>query len=129
GFNACTPQRVHGIGVPANTYGLLNGTCCPAENFATGAGAVWTTPFERADNGPFYVFPISGNTWTVRPYNNTGSTQSYDLVLQCCGRQAACGDGVVECGETCDPPGSLSSGCSCSGSPVPCTSSCTCPIC
>jgi hypothetical protein len=126
GFDSCGPQRF-GLDVPANTYGLLTATCCPAEDFATGAGAIWTTPFERADNGPFYTYPLSGNTWTTRPYNNTSSSQSYALVLQCCGRQAVCGDGITECSEQCDPPGNMSQ-CSFSGFPTTCGSDCRCPI-
>jgi hypothetical protein len=123
----CAPQRFHEFNLPGGAYSLLNATCCPAEDIATGAGGVWETPFERADNGPFYFFPTSGNTWTVRAYNQTASTQDYDLVVQCCGRQAVCGDGITECSEQCDPPGNTSQ-CSFSGFPTTCGSDCRCPI-
>lgn len=124
GFDSCRPERFDGIDVPPHAYGLLNATCCPTEDFATGAGALWTTPFERADNGPLYSYPLSGNTWTIRPYNNTASTQGYALVLQCCGRQAVCGDGIKECGEACDPP--MANSPLCGG--LVCEPDCTCQI-
>jgi hypothetical protein len=100
--------------LPANIYGLLMATCCPADDFPPGAGKIWATPFERADNNPFYTYALSSNTWTTRPYNNALSSQSFTLVLQCCGRQAVYRGGISECRGQCSPPGSMSQ-CSFSG--------------
>jgi hypothetical protein len=67
----------------ANTFSVLNVTCSGGKR-ATGAGAIWHTPFDAADNGPFYFFPRSGVQWTVIPYNHTASTADYRVFLQCC---------------------------------------------
>ena len=67
----------------ANTFAVLNATC--ATGTVTGAGAIWATPFDAADNGPFYIYPRSfGPTWTVIPYNHTASASDFRFVLWCC---------------------------------------------
>ncbi len=67
----------------ANTFAVLTSTC--ASGLATGSSAIWHTPFDAADNGPFYILPRTANTWTVVPWNHTGTAQDYRFFLQCCG--------------------------------------------
>jgi hypothetical protein len=81
GFNSCSVEEIPGT-AQANTFAVTNASC--SSGFATGAGALWHTPFDAADNGPFYFFPRNGSLWTVVPYNHTGSVQDYRVFLQCC---------------------------------------------
>lgn len=66
----------------ANTFAVLNSSC--ASGLATGASAIWHTPFDAADNGPFYILPRNATTWTVVPWNHTGGSQDFRFFLQCC---------------------------------------------
>jgi hypothetical protein len=81
GFTECHVEEFPGT-CGANTFAVLNATC--ASGFATGASAIWHTPFDAANNGKFYFFARSGVTWTLIPYNDTGSTQDFRMQLQCC---------------------------------------------
>jgi hypothetical protein len=63
---------------------VLTSTCSGGKT-ATGASAIWHTPFDAADNGPFYILPRSDAMWTVVPYNHTGTAQDFRFFLQCCG--------------------------------------------
>ena len=82
GFSNCAVEEFPGTN-QANTFSVLNVTCSGTKK-AVGAGAIWHTPFDAADNGPFYFFPRSGNTWTIIPWNHTASVQDYRVFLQCC---------------------------------------------
>ena len=66
----------------ANTFAVLNSTCSSGK--LTGTGAIWHTPFDAADNGPFYVFPRTDVMSTLIPYNHTGVAQDFRFVLTCC---------------------------------------------
>jgi hypothetical protein len=67
----------------ANTFAVLNASC--TSGFATGASAIWMTPFAAANNGIFYLYARNGNLWTAIPYNSTGSPHDFEVQLQCCG--------------------------------------------
>ena len=83
GFVAsCHPEEQTGT-CNANTFAVLNVSC--ASGHATGASAIWHTPFDAADNGPFYILPRTDSTWTIVPYNHTGTAQDFRFFLQCCG--------------------------------------------
>jgi len=82
GFTTCGPEEVTGT-CNANTFAVLNLTCSGVGH-AMGASAIWHTPFDAADNGPFYILPRTDNTWTVVPYNHTGVQQQFRFFLQCC---------------------------------------------
>jgi hypothetical protein len=56
GFSDCATEEFPGTN-QANTFAVLN-TTCSARKKAVGAGAIWHTPFDAADNGPFYFFPL-----------------------------------------------------------------------
>ncbi len=81
GFSSCTPEEFTGT-TNANTFAVLNATCSSGK--AVGASAIWHTPFDAADNGPFYFFMRTGTTWTIIPYNHTGTSQDFRFQLQCC---------------------------------------------
>lgn len=82
GFTTCGPEEVTGT-CNANTFAVLNLTCS-GTGHAMGASAIWHSPFDAADNGPFYILPRTDNTWTVVPYNHTGISQTFRFFLQCC---------------------------------------------
>lgn len=81
GFSSCSVEEFPGT-AQANTFAVLNATCSSGK--ATGASAIWHTPFDAADNGPFYLFARTGTTWTIIPWNHTGSAQDFRMQLQCC---------------------------------------------
>jgi len=81
GFSSCSPEEVTGTCL-ANTFAVLNYTCSSGK--AVGASAIWHTPFDAADNGPFYILPRSGDTWTIVPWNHTGVQQDFRFFVQCC---------------------------------------------
>ena len=81
GISVCGPQEATATAA-ANTFAVLNLTCTTGH--ATGASAIWHTPFDAADNGPFYILPRSDTTWTVVPYNHTGVSQDFRFFVQCC---------------------------------------------
>jgi hypothetical protein len=81
GFTNCSTETFPGT-CQANTFAVLNVSC--STGFATGASAIWTTPFGAANNGKFYLYARNGNLWTVIPYNDTGSVQNFEVQLQCC---------------------------------------------
>lgn len=81
GFSSCSPEEFAGT-APANTFGVLNATC--SSGMATGSGAIWSTPFDGADNGPFYFFPRNQNTVTIVAYNHTASSSGFRFFVQCC---------------------------------------------
>jgi hypothetical protein len=78
----CSPEEFAGTNQP-NTFSVLNASCSSGKA-AVSAAAIWHTPFDAADNGPFYFFPRSGSLWTVIPYNHTAQVQEYRFFLQCC---------------------------------------------
>ena len=82
GFSDCGPEELTGS-CNANTFAVLN-LSCSAGKKAVSAGAIWHTPFDAADNGPFYYFPRDADTWTVVPWNHTGVLQEFRFFLQCC---------------------------------------------
>ena len=82
GFSSCAPEEITGSCL-ANTFAVLNFTCSNGAK-AVGASAIWHTPFDAADNGPFYILPRDQDTWTVVPYNHTGVQQDFRFFLQCC---------------------------------------------
>jgi len=82
GFSSCAPEEATATCQP-NTFAVLNLTCSSGKT-AVGASAIWHTPFDAADNGPFYILPRSQFMWTVVPYNHTGTAQDYRFFLQCC---------------------------------------------
>jgi len=82
GFSSCAPEETAGSCM-ANTFAVLNATCSAGKK-AVGASAIWHTPFDAADNGPFYILPRTGDTWTVVPWNHTGVQQDFRFFLQCC---------------------------------------------
>lgn len=82
GFASCGPEEVTGTCNP-NTFAVLNFSCSAGKK-AVGASAIWHTPFDAADNGPFYILPRTASTWTVVPYNHTGTVQDFRFFLQCC---------------------------------------------
>ena len=82
GFSSCGPEEVTGT-CNANTFAVLNLACSPGKK-AVGASAIWHTPFDAADNGPFYILPRTADTWTVVPYNHTGTAEDFRFFLQCC---------------------------------------------
>lgn len=81
GFSDCATEEFPGTN-QANTFAVLN-TTCSARKKAVGAGAIWHTPFDAADNGPFYFFPRNGTTWTIIPWNHTASAADFRVFLQC----------------------------------------------
>src|SRR4051812_32055221 len=70
GFSSCAVEEFPGTN-QANTFSVLNTSCSSGK--AVSASAIWHTPFDAADNGPFYFFPRSQTLWTTIPYNHTGS--------------------------------------------------------
>lgn len=82
GFSSCAVEEFTGTAA-ANTFAVLNATCSAGKK-AVGASAIWHTPFDAADNGPFYLFARTGTTWTIIPYNHTGVAQDFRMQLQCC---------------------------------------------
>ena len=82
GFSSCSVEEVSGS-CNANTFAVLN-AFCSGDAKATGASAIWHTPFDAADNGPFYILPRNQNEWTIVPYNHTGVQQDFRAFLQCC---------------------------------------------
>ena len=82
GFSDCQVEEFAGTN-QANTFSVTNSSCSGGRK-AVSAGAIWHTPFDAADNGPFYFFPRSSTLWTVIPWNHTGSAQEYRFFLQCC---------------------------------------------
>jgi len=82
GFSSCAPEEFDGTAA-ANTFAVLNASCSGTGK-AVGGAAIWHTPFDAADNGPFYLFPRSGVMWTIIPWNHTGSSQDFRFFLQCC---------------------------------------------
>ena len=83
GTFSCSPEEFSGT-ANANTFAVLNSSCSGGRH-ATGASAIWHTPFDAADNGPFYILPRSDSMWTIVPYNHTGTAQDFRFFLQCCG--------------------------------------------
>jgi len=81
GFTNCQVETFPGS-CGAGTFAVLNTSC--TTGFATGASAIWTTPFGGANNGKFYFYARNGNLWTTIPYNDTGSAQNFEVQLQCC---------------------------------------------
>src|SRR6185503_11590689 len=82
GFANCGPEEATGT-ANGNTFAGLNLSCSSGKK-AVGASAIWHTPFDAADNGPFYILPRNGSTWTVVPYNHTNVAQDFRFFLQCC---------------------------------------------
>ena len=82
GIANCTVETVPGTN-QANTFSVTNATCSNGATAMSGS-ALWHTPFDAADNGPFYFFPRGGGTITVVPWNHTASTQDYNVYLVCC---------------------------------------------
>jgi hypothetical protein len=82
GTFSCAPEEFSGTAA-ASTFAVLNSSCSAGKH-ATGASAIWHTPFDAADNGPFYILPRSDGMWTVVPYNHTGTPQDFRFFLQCC---------------------------------------------
>jgi hypothetical protein len=81
GLTACVVEEFNGT-CNANTFAVLNATC--SSGFATGASAIWQDPFNAADNGPFYFFARDQDTWTIIPYNHTGTVADFRFFLTCC---------------------------------------------
>ena len=81
GFSSCHVEEFPGTNL-ANTFSVLNASCSSGK--AVSAGAIWHTPFDAADNGPFYFFPRTQTMTTVIPWNHTGVTQDYRFFLTCC---------------------------------------------
>ncbi len=81
GFSSCHIEEFPGTNL-ANTFSVLNSSC--ASGKAVSGSAIWHTPFDAADNGPFYFFPRSQTMWTVIPWNHTGVQQDYRFFLMCC---------------------------------------------
>lgn len=81
GITTCHPEEFPGT-APAGTFGVTNMFC--SSGHATGAGFLWTTPFDGADNGTGYFFPRGDNFWTCVAYNHTGAPSNYKCYLQCC---------------------------------------------
>jgi hypothetical protein len=82
GVENCGPEEITGT-CNANQFAVLNLTCSGTKH-AVGASAIWHSPFDAADNGPFYILPRTDNTWTFVPYNHTGISQQFRAFLQCC---------------------------------------------
>ena len=82
GIVTCGPQEATATAA-ANTFAVMSLSC--TSGHATGASAIWHTPFDAADNGPFYILPRSDNQWTVVAWNHTGTSQDFRFFLQCCG--------------------------------------------
>ena len=82
GFASCAPEEFAGT-ANAFTFLVLNSSCS-AGRTAVSAGAIWRTPFDAADNGPFYILPRTQFLWTVIAYNHTGTAQDFRFFLQCC---------------------------------------------
>ena len=78
---SCHPEEFPGV-APAGSFGVTNMFC--ATGHATGAGCIWATPFDGANNGKMYVFPRGDNFWTAVPYNDMGFSADYKCYLQCC---------------------------------------------
>ena len=81
GITSCHPEEFPGT-APAGTFGVTNMFC--STGHAVGAGALWTTPFDGANNGKIYRFPRGDDFWTCVPYNDTGTSSNYKCYLQCC---------------------------------------------
>src|ERR1043165_4728327 len=58
GFQSCTVEEFPGTN-QANTFSVLNSTCSNGAK-AMSASALWHSPYDGADNGPFYFFPRGG---------------------------------------------------------------------
>ena len=71
GIVTCGPEEATGT-AQTNTFDT---------GHAVGASAIWHTPFDAADTGPFYILPRNDNTWTVVPYNHTGMAQQYRFFI------------------------------------------------
>ena len=82
GGGSCSPEEATGT-CNANTFAVLDLTCSGGRK-ATGASAIWHTPFDAADNGPFYILPRSNDTWTVVAYNHGAGQQQFRFFIQCC---------------------------------------------
>jgi hypothetical protein len=82
GITSCHPEEFPGV-IPANTFGVINMFC--ATGHATGAGCIWSTPFDGANNGKIYAFPRGDNFWTAVPYNDMGFQSDIKCYMQCCG--------------------------------------------
>ncbi len=82
GVASCHPEEFPG-NIPASTFGVINMFC--ASGHATGAGCIWSTPFDGANNGKIYYFPRGDNFWTAVPYNDTPSPSAIRCFMQCCG--------------------------------------------
>ena len=80
-IGSCHVEEFPGTNL-ANTFSVLNASCSSGK--ATSSAAIWHTPFDAADNGPFYFFPRSDTMHTVIPWNHTASTQDYRFFLVCC---------------------------------------------
>ncbi len=81
GITSCHPEEFPGT-IPANTYGVINMFC--ASGHAVGAGGIWSSPFDGANNGKIYVFPRGDDFWTCLPYNDTPSASNIKCYMQCC---------------------------------------------
>jgi len=81
GITSCHPEEFPGT-IPASTFGVINMFC--ASGHAVGAGAIWSTPFDGANNGKIYVFPRGDDFWTCLPYNDTPSPSNIKCFMQCC---------------------------------------------
>ena len=81
GISSCAPQESTATCL-ANTFAVLNLSCTTGH--ATGASAIWHTPFDAADNGPFYILPRSDTQWSIVAYNHTGVSQDFRSFVQCC---------------------------------------------
>ncbi len=81
GITTCHPEEFAGT-APAGTFAVTNMFC--SSGHAMGAGFLWTTPFDGANNGKWYAFPRGDDFWTCLPYNDTGAPSDYKCYLQCC---------------------------------------------
>ena len=82
GIGTCAVEEVIAT-CQANTFALTNYTCSNGKT-AVSASAIWHTPFDAADNGPFYFLVRSQFQWTIIPYNHTGVPQDYRFDVLCC---------------------------------------------
>jgi hypothetical protein len=82
GVQNCTVEEFPGTN-QANTFSVLNSTCSGGAT-AMSASAIWHTPFDAADNGPFYFYPRGGGTVTTIPWNHTGAVADYRVFQVCC---------------------------------------------
>lgn len=82
GAQNCAVEEFPGTN-QANTFSVTNATCSNGGTAMSGS-AIWHTPFDAADNGPFYVYPRGGSVVTVIPWNHTASVQDYRVFVVCC---------------------------------------------